>query len=159
MRHQWVFSLVTCLHQVSYHTFYQWVTYDWWEPRLLFSLSVTSAKRTTGISRLLHSLNAWRQGLPELIQAGSWATLFTSEGWEEGQEKKGEWEGGEGRGGGGNSFCELAAILAQLVPSSCPRRLCCAFPEPEKAARQSLDGGTDWLHGAGGGGIEFSFMS
>lgn len=52
--------------------------------------------------------------------------------------------GGEGRGGGGNSFCELAAILAQLVPSSCPpRRLCCAFPEPEKAARQSLDGGTD----------------
>lgn len=43
MRHQWVFSLVTCLHQVSYHTFYQWVTYDWWEPRLLFSLSVTSA--------------------------------------------------------------------------------------------------------------------
>lgn len=102
MRHQWVFSLVTRLHQVSYHTFYQWVTYDWWEPRLLFSFICDLSEWTTGISRLLNSLNAWRQGLTVLIKAGSkwyYSPAMTGEG----QERKGEGEGGEGRG---NSFCE-----------------------------------------------------
>lgn len=151
MRHQWVFSLVTCLHQVSYHTFYQWVTYDWWEPRPLFSFICDLSERTTGISRLLNSLNAWRQGLTVLIQAGSRVLFFTSGWWEEGQEKKGEGEGGEGRG---NSFCEQRQFWLRGFLS--PARLHVgkgAFPEPEKADRQNLArGGTRGLCGVGRGG-------
>lgn len=119
MRHQWVFSLVTCLHQVSYHTFYQGVTYDWWEPRLVFSCICDLSERTTGISRLLNSLNAWRQGLTVLIEAGSRVILFTSGWWEEGQETKGEGERGEGRG---NSFCEQRQFWLSWF--LCPGRLC-----------------------------------
>lgn len=129
MRHQWVFSLVTCLHQVSYHTFSQWVTYDWWEPRLLFSFICDLSEWTTGISRLLNSLNAWRQ-------AGSRVILFTSGWWEEVQEKKAEGEGGEGRG---NSFCEQRQFWLSWFLS--PWRLCVrnsVFPEPEKADSQNL---------------------
>lgn len=131
MRHQWVFSLVTCLHQVSYHTFYQWVTYDWWEPRLLFSFICDLSEWTTGISRLLNSLNAWRQGLPVLIQAGSRVILFTSGWWEEGQEEKREAGRGEGRG---NSFCEQRQLWLCWFLS--PRKLCegnSVFPDPEEA--------------------------
>lgn len=159
MRHQWVFSLVTCLHQVSYHTFYQWVTYDWWEPRLLFSFICDLSERTTGISRLLNSLNAWRQGLTVLIQAGSRVLLFTSGWWEEGQEKKGEGEK-EGKGGGipfvnsGNSHS-----AGFLSPRGCVwgkvhfRKLGkrTVRTSPLEAPRDSL--------GLAGAGTEFSLMT
>lgn len=115
MRHQWVFSLVTRLHQVSYHTFYQWGTYDWWEARLLFSLISDLSEWTTGISRLLNSLNAWRQGLTVLIKAGS-RVIIHQQWW--GRDKRREGTEQEGQGGGipfvnsgsSGSACSLALL-------------------------------------------------
>lgn len=86
-----------CLHQVSYHTFYQWVTYDWWEPRLLFSFICDPSGWTTGITRLLNSLNAWRQGLPVLIQAGSEWYYSPADDGRRDQRRKGREK--EGKGG------------------------------------------------------------
>lgn len=117
MRHEWVFSPVTRLHQVSYHTFYQWVTYDWREPRPLFSFICDLSEWTTGISRLLNSLNAWRQGLLVLIKAGSRMILFTRE--VEDEDRGGTRGDRGGRRGRGSSFCAqkhfwLSLFLALL---------------------------------------------
>lgn len=69
--------------------------------------------------------------------------LFTSGGWEEGQEEQGEEEGGEGRG---NSFCErrqfwLSRLLHPRLQRMCPVGKG-AFPELEEADSQTLEGGT-----------------
>lgn len=74
------------------------------------------SERTTGISRLLHSLNAWRQGLTVLIQAGSSDIIH--------QRRMGggtgETRGGRRRGREGEFLLWTEAILAQPAASSSP---------------------------------------
>ena len=74
------------------------------------------SERTTGISRLWHSLNAWRQGLSVLIQAGSSDIIH--------QRRMGggtgETRGGRRRGREGEFLLWTEAILAQLAASSSP---------------------------------------
>lgn len=118
---------------------------------LLFSLSVTSAN---GQQEFPGCYILWM-----LEDRGSrcWSRqvaviLFTSGGWEEGQEKQGEGKGGEGRG---NSFCERRQFWLSRLLHPRLQRLCPvgkgAFPELEEADSQTLDGGTQWLLGVGWG--------